>query len=629
MKKIHILGFIFLAVSAISCEDFLDREPKAAITPQVYLNTEDQLAAYSVNKYSVFPTHSGWGVGQYASDNNSDNQTSNNVNEDFILGQKRVPQSGGAWDFQTIRDCNYFLENVLPKYREGKISGTEANIRHYIGEMYFFRAYIYFSKLVAVGDFPIVTRVLSDDYDELVEANKRRPRNEVARFILADLDTAIMMMKANPPASNRLTKNAALLFKSRVALYEGTWLKYHAGTARVPGGPGWPGAQADYLQGFHIDLEQEINYFLTEAMKSADEVASTVALYEDYGQMFSMSNLNSVPEVLLYRAYSLEEKIYHYVQLYLQGNGGGKTGFSRSLIESFLMENGLPIYADGDYKGDQTLEDVAYGRDLRLQSSLLVPGDVLYPGMEFEKPDLLGGDAEKRTTTGYSLKKGSDNSKYLTNGEACVLPSIVFRAAEAYLNYIEADYVKNGSLDGKSKNYWKALRERAGVDSDFEKTIANTDLSQERDLAKYSGGQTVDATLYNIRRERRCEFIAEGMRKNDLYRWRALDNMKNYHIEGINLWDEMYKLYDDLKPQGENASPNVSTRSYKYLRPLAVNENGLAFEGYTFPQPHYLDPIAYYHFTMSTPVQGADAATSVIYQNPGWSLEVGSKATDY
>ncbi len=626
MKRLHLLFYIVLGICTVSCDEFLDREPKAAVTPEVYLNAEDQLAAYGASKYTLFSTPSGYaGIGQYGYDNDSDNQTGASENGNFILGQKTVPQSGGAWNFETIRDCNYFFEDVLPKYRDKKITGIDANIRHYIGEMYFFRAYIYFSKLKAVGDFPILTRVLSDDYDELVEANKRRPRNEVARFILSDLDSAILLMKSTPPATNRLTKNVAFLFKSRVALYEATWLKYHAGTPRVPGGPGWPGANVDYLKGFTINLDQEIDFFLTQAMAAADEVASSVDLYEDYGEMFRDLNLSSVPEVLLFREYSLDEKVSHYVQSYLQSNGGGRTGYSRSLVESFLMQSGLPIYADGNYRGDKTLPDVAYGRDLRLTTSLLLPGDQLYPGKNFEKPDLTGGDAEVRTTTGYSIKKGLINTQYLINVQY-ISPCIVFRAAEAYLNYIEADYLKNGSLNGKSRKYWRALRERAGVDPDFEKTIAQTDLSRERDLAKYSGSNLVDPTLYNIRRERRCEFIADGMRKSDLWRWRALDKMQNYYIEGINLWDEMYKLYTDLRPEGESDAPNVSTRSYKYLRPLSINKNNLAFDGYTFPQAHYLDPIAYYHFTMSTPVKGADATTSVIYQNPGWSLEVGSKA---
>lgn len=39
---------------------------------------------------------------------------------------------------------------------------------------------------------------------------------------------------------NRLSKDCAILLKSRVALYEGSWLKNFKGTAFVPNGPGWP-----------------------------------------------------------------------------------------------------------------------------------------------------------------------------------------------------------------------------------------------------------------------------------------------------------------------------------------------------------------------------------------------------
>lgn len=92
--------------------------------------------------------------------------------------------------------------------------------------MYFFRAYTYFSLLKAYGDFPILTEVLTDgDYAANVEANKRKPRNEVARFILSDLDQAIDLMypKSNSFTAHRLNRECALLFKSRVALYEATW----------------------------------------------------------------------------------------------------------------------------------------------------------------------------------------------------------------------------------------------------------------------------------------------------------------------------------------------------------------------------------------------------------------------
>ena len=96
-----------------------------------------------------------------------------------------------------------------------------------------------------LGDFPILTEILPDDYNAIREASKRRPRNEVARFILSDLDKAYEYMLPTAPVSNRLNKDCAALVKSRAALFEATWEKYHKGSAFVPGGPGWPGASMD------------------------------------------------------------------------------------------------------------------------------------------------------------------------------------------------------------------------------------------------------------------------------------------------------------------------------------------------------------------------------------------------
>ena len=51
----------------------------------------------------------------------------------------------------------------------------------------------------------------------------------------------------------------------------------------------------------------------------------------------------------------------------------------------------------------------------------------------------------------------------------------------------------------------------------------------------------MDATLYSIRRERRSEFAGEGLRNDDLIRWASLDQVKNYQIEGVNFWDQIYQ----------------------------------------------------------------------------------------
>jgi hypothetical protein len=489
--------------------------------------------------------------------------------------------------------------------------------------------------------------MMDEDYESIKEYSKRRPRNEVARFILSDLDSAYIYMKSTPPMSNRLTRNVAAQMKSRVALFEGTWLTYHNGTARVPGGVGWPGAKMDYLSNYSINMQSEIHFFLTEAMSAAELIAETVPLATDYAAMFNEISLSNVPEALLWKRYdaSMIPAVNHFVVGYLQRDGGGNSGYTRSLVESFLMANGLPIYVENsNYKGDILLENVVDGRDNRLVESMMIPGDLLSTKPSFTinngyyfRPPIIT-ETENRSSTGYSIKKGltpdPTQGPTLPSMTACV----IFRAAEAYLNYIEANYVRDGNLDEKSQKYWRMLRSRAKVDTDFQKTINATQLEKEPDMAKYSGNQLVDATLYNIRRERRSEFVAEGMRLRDLYRWRSLDNMKNYIVEGFNLWDENYKLYDvetdNIKPErlieAGNAGANVSARTdSKYIRPYRITTNNLAYNGYNFNQHHYLAPIAYDHFRLTTAVEGSgDISTSVIYQNPGWKIDVGTSAEE-
>ena len=82
------------------------------------------------------------------------------------------------------------------------------------------------------------------------------------------------------------------------------------------------------------------------------------------------------------------------------------------------------------------------------------------------------------------------------------------------------------------------------MSTDYQKTINNTDISKEKqDWGSYSAGQQINTTLYNIRRERRVELVSEGFRMADLKRWRALDQVKDVHVQGFNFWDSMYQLY--------------------------------------------------------------------------------------
>ncbi len=622
MKKFkYIFGAFLLAGSVASC-NFLDREPMDFGDENAYYKTVDDLELAVNDFYQILPKMEYLWGGPYEDDNTSDNQCGNWPNNMFYPGDKKtVQQANSEWKFVNLRGINFFINKTKEQMDAGAITGTKEFIDHYWGEGFFFRAYEHFRLLRNYGDAPILEVMLPDDEATLAQASKRRPRNEVARFIIEDLKRAEELMMENAPAEGRLSKDAARLLRARVALYEATWEKYHANTAFVPGNPKWVGASMYPDFQFKAgDAQKEIEYFLDQAIEAADLVASHRALDDDYIAMFNrLTPFSSNDEVILARYYQMGI-LSHSASNYLGRTGGG-TGFTRALVNTFLMKNGLPIYADGsNYGGDTYMLDEMKDRDERLVNSVKIAGsdietvqgpdgtlvnDTIY----YYRPQLtLSGN--EASPTGYELKKWVSNEPGQQEQGQGTSATPILRAAEAYLIYLEAYYERHGNLGGNCDRYWTELRRRAGVDTDYNKTIAATDLSKENDLAVYSKGIEVDKTLYNIRRERRCELMGEGMRLDDLKRWRALDNMKDYQVEGMNLWDEMYKMYDNGALNGVVSPSGVSN----YIRPLQKTSTSVAYNGYNFPKPHYLEPIPISEFLLTVDGSG----NSTLYQNPGW-----------
>lgn len=656
--SVYLLMAGALAMPLTSCNDMLDKEPDSSISPEKYLWEESQLGAYALNCYGWLPWNST--VGPCASDNNTDIQAGMGVSNVYVNGLHKVGQTGGAWGFGEIYNCNYFLNIVEPRYEAGELSGNEENIRHYIGEMHFFRALIYFNKLRSLGDFPIVTTILPDKMEELVAASKRMPRTEVARFILEELDKAAEMMKPTAPDgnNNRLSSPVAKLLKSRVALYEGTWLKYFKGTPFVPNGPEWPGASKEYNQGYQFkagSIDDESNWFLDQAIAAAAEVADAYPLTPNSGiqpqsaaesnsyvEMFGAIDMKPFSEVMLWKACDKGLGITHNIQVNASTSNVG-IGVTRGMVNSYLLKNGKPYYTEyGENGGDESIEEIRGNREDRAMLFLKQPGQVnmwinLNMGshggpVEPKYMNIVSGSEQFRYNTGYTNRKGVNPDKALCDNWGSYSGVIIYRASEAYLNYMEAYYERHGQLDGKAMGYWNALRERAGISGSIQETVDATDMNIESKFnwSAYSGGQLVDKTLYNIRRERACEFMGEGFRWDDLRRWRSMDQMmvNPYHVEGIKVWGDYYtEFYKQAAAENkdytliyEGDGANVSSPSLsKYLRIYQYNKDNKGYNGYTWHLAHYLDPIAIQHFKITATDQES-YSDSPIYQNPYWTL---------
>lgn len=674
-----------------ACDDYLDIEPPSQVSPEAYFVTADQLAAYTINYYTssgvsgmrwnnAFPHH-GLGGSSYETFLDGDKGTDNEDGTDnrFYNGNSyyTVGSNGGSWSFGRINDLNYFLETVLPKYEAGEIKGSESDVRHYIGEGYMLRAIEYFGKLCSLGDFPIVTNTLPLDKEALIEASKRSPRNMVARFILSDLDKAIELVSETGGSTggrNRITRDVVRLFKARVALYEATFEKYFAGTPFVPDkNAGWPGKDMDYNENFVYNNEAEVDFFLGEALKESKIVAdnhpnlanntkkmngatATGFAANPYYDMFTTLDPSNIDEALMYRSYILDISGGHCMNQYIKGG----RGFTHEFQNAFLMDNGLPIYApNSGYAGDDFVADTKQGRDWRWRLFTKAPGEYVYSDnsdvrigigkkskrdKELRAPALSSDGADFSTSTGYHKSKGFSTTATWARGGQDLSAAIIFRAAEAYLIYMEASWERNGDgLDQDAWKYWSKLRERAGLPGDANVTINATDLDKEEyythDFGLYSGGKRITSkVLYNIRRERRCELMGEGMRWDDLIRWRALDQLKEkpYFKHGCKVhgpmiewfrYDSKTKELKDLRfDQADENKNNVSSPSDieggfngdpKYFSLLRVSKNSDWYKsGFSWRMAHYLAPIAEDHFLQAS--YTSDINNSTIYQNPYW-----------
>ena len=630
MKKIILISTLFSLIILTSCEDFLQRDPLDFGSEVDYFNSVEDLQKAANEFYIQLPGNNEQEKdGLFTVDNNSDNQCGSWSNNNFYPGSKLTPDlKNSEWKFEKIHDCNWLIALTEKRLAEGKIIGKEETQKHCLGEFYFFRAFEYFRLLKNYGDVPIFREVLNDDFQELVQNNVRQPRNEVARFIIEDLEKAQNLLSEVAPSIERINQDCASIMIARVALYEATWEKYHAGTAFVPGNPKWVGNKMHPDFTFKSgNAENEINFFLDKAINNAKRASEGRELASNYEAMFISTNTETLSEMILVKKYKVGV-VSHSVPKLLAA-GSNACGYTQALVNSYLMTDGTPIYASNAYvteKRDTSIVTEMKDRDIRLVTSVNKPGDINKKSVpiSYLGSPRITNITETGSPTGYEIRKYhvTDFSQTESSGFG-ISDTPIFRVAEAYLIYMEAYYERYNSLDEIAKGYWNALRKRAGITSDFQYTIDNTDLDKENDLAVWSKGNMVDKTLYNIRRERRCELISEGFRLDDLCRWRALDMMnrngdKNpiddgYVMRGFNLWDQFYTRY----VRSELKEGVVSTESDgAHICPFRRYATENAYSGYNFPKPHYLSAIPISEIIMSS--QNSDSSTSTIYQNPGW-----------
>lgn len=517
MKNSFIL-YILLAVLFTGCsKDYLDRQPGANITPDVSFKSVKDLELFTNSFYDA-ALPSAEGIYNEAIDN-----IVKTTLQDELTGKRIVPVSGGGWSWGNLRNINFFLENCY-----NHLSKEEA--APYAGVAKFFRAYFYYEKVRRYGDVPWYGKVL----DENNEAELMKPRDKrtlIIDSIMADLDFAINNM-INSKSDEKATKWTALALKSRVALFEGTFRKYHT----------------------ELNLPNANKYLEMAAAASKELMdAGQYSLYtgagaESYGKLFS--SVTSIPqEVILARKFSDALQIWHNVNYYTITASYGKPGLEKDLVNTYLMKDGSRFTDKPNYDKMTFLEEVK-DRDPRLKQTIRTPGYTRIGGAAPIAPNF------GNSVTGYQLIKFVGDVKY-DNYNRSENDMPIFRYAEVLLNYAEAKAelgtLSQADLDASIN----LIRARADMPA---MTLAAANAKPDAYLAKsypnVAGG--MKGAILEIRRERRIELVMESYRWDDILRWKngqfLTRQFKGMYFPSIGKFDldgdgkEDVWIYEGTKP---------------------------------------------------------------------------------
>jgi hypothetical protein len=431
----------------------------------------------------------------------SDNAYSQN-NADAILissgnATSQTSKFANDWSyyFSTLRSCNQFLDNVDQNTTLGA-----ATINRLKAEVRFIRAFEDFNLTKWYGDVPLVNKELSQDDAKTIG---RTPKADVISFILTELDAIMPDLPSKdqlPSAENgRITKGAALALKARVLLYQGNRMAEVVTTC--------------------------------EALMNNTAVNGTYSLNPSYSNLFSDPSTNkSNPETILSLQYvPATTRTWTDFWDFAPNSVGGRVSAlapTQELVNDYVMLNGKGITEAGSGYDEN---NPYANRDPRLTATVVYDrynwnsgggvngtSKVIYikPGSDPNRPgpDEYSQGRQSSSPTGYYWRKYFDPSALanFTSGNNLHL----FRYAEILLDYAEA---KN-SLGQLDASVWSktigALRSRAGF----------TDAG----ALTFPGGDLTNI----IRRERRAELALEGLRVDDIRRWKTAEVVLNGYAHG-------------------------------------------------------------------------------------------------
>ena len=557
MKLKYFLTYILLlALVWSSCKKDLNLVSQDSITDATFWKTPADFKLAANNLYN--------GLDRFGFED-TESDIAFNFPNSVSNGDLQTSETSTQWSnsYGYIRSANNILEKGA--------GNTDADIKRYVAEAKFFRAWYYWKLLRIYGGVPLITKVLADNDPALF--TPRSSRIETADLILKDLDEAKNDLPVNSdlsaPDIGRITKGAALALASRVALFEGTWEKF----------------RSDASASKYLDIAVSTSM---QVINSGVYSLYTGSGAQSYRYLFLEVGDDS-RESILDRRYA-RNILGHDMPYQYDATGYNPT---RKMADLYLDKNGLPITAAGSvFKGYSTFVSEFQDRDPRMTMTMITPGTltnrVFFPVTKAANwPD----KPQRNFNTGYILYKYmsedpiANNSGQLGDNSLFDYDRHLIRYAEVLLNYAEAVYEKTGVIsDGDLNLSINKLRDRVAMPH-LTNVFVNTNGLNMRD---------------EIRRERTVELTLEGFRYDDLRRWKTAETELPQDIKGI-------------KITGTEWAGRAPYNDPSYLTKVNANGYLIAEKSRKFnPAKDYLQPLPTREVAFYT------SSRKTLLQNPGW-----------
>lgn len=493
-----VAGMMFVIVPT-SCDDALDLKPLDRVPDADYWKDAVQFKLAANNFYSYLRTFgNGNGDGHGGTDLGADKGA-------LARGTNTIVSNDDNYNdaYKWIRKINVLLEKASTYAKPDEIKTT-------VAEAKFFRAYVYFDKLLtSYGGVIIVKDVLTTESAELTAP--RNTREETIDFIIKDLEEAIVDLPLENAIlsgdKGRVSKGAAQAFLGRVCLYEGTWQKFRGGDA----------ARYNALLDKAISNSNAVitsnQYALFKPAVLGDSALKYMFILENQKSNPAGVTKTSNQEYILtvrYESNNLLRTIPNQISF-----GALGADVSRTMADMYLCSDGLPIDHTATPFSRATLTSEFKNRDNRMRYFMTMPGYRYWQNAvnyhinwDWSTTDLNNArpahDTWSNGTSGYENQQWSAERQVPNSQEGYDYP--VIRLAEVYLVYAEAVYERNATIS----------------DADLDKSINLVRGRVNAGMPKLSNALVSANNLdmrQEIRRERAVELQGEGFRMDDLKRW--------------------------------------------------------------------------------------------------------------